>query len=177
MRRTSGSFSSPKNQSATASSTIGFYLPAARGRRGVRAAGADLRRHRRVQDQPAHGLRQDLPVRRRRRLHLRNRCAASKTHAQGRGARLVYYRAFSSQKLEKNWRTYDKRLTPVELPQRRVRAMEGSSAEANSGCWFTPIDTEEYLGRCIPYPHIPSLLVSFAVICRALSDDRLLLGT
>ena len=36
--------------------------------------------------------------------------------------------------------------------ERYSRALQGSSNEAASGCWFTPIDTTEYLGRCVPWP-------------------------
>jgi|EP01046_Picozoa_sp_COSAG06_P014931 hypothetical protein len=36
--------------------------------------------------------------------------------------------------------------------ERQARARAGSSQEQNTGCWFTPIDTVEYLGRCIPWP-------------------------
>lgn len=35
---------------------------------------------------------------------------------------------------------------------RAARARVGTTYELNTGCWFTPIDTVAYFGRCIPWP-------------------------
>ena len=48
--------------------------------------------------------------------------------------------------------TYKLEEQGLSATERRRLAAQGSSDESSTGCWFTPIDTEEYLGRCVPWP-------------------------
>eukprot|EP01043_Picozoa_sp_COSAG02_P051543 COSAG02_NODE_5439_length_4329_cov_5.535225_3_plen_639_part_01 len=60
---------------------------------------------------------------------------------------------------------------PLSEAEREKLAQDGSTGES-SGCWFTPIDTVAYFGRCIPWPE---KLSTETYTCRDASDDSVIL--
>eukprot|EP01046_Picozoa_sp_COSAG06_P048201 COSAG06_NODE_7158_length_2604_cov_0.969661_1_plen_849_part_10 len=63
--------------------------------------------------------------------------------------------------------TYQIEETNPSEAERRDLAQAGSTG-SSSGCWFTPIDTVAYFGRCIPWPE---KLATETYTCKDASDD------
>jgi hypothetical protein len=61
---------------------------------------------------------------------------------------------------------------PLSQTEKRQLAHVGSAQHQDSGCWFTPIDTVDYFGRCIPWPE---KLQTETYTCRDAGDNSVVL--